>query len=79
MPITNGRYVNPGWVNETAPGISAQEMNAISDSLERVPIANGGTNGTTVAEARNNLGLGNTDGALPIANGGTGARNAQDA
>ena len=37
-----------------------------------VPIARGGTGATTVAEARNALGLGNTDGALPIANGGTG-------
>lgn len=41
-----------------------------------VPVASGGTGGTTVAEARNNLGLGNTSGALPIANGGTGATNA---
>lgn len=37
-----------------------------------VPVASGGTGGTTVEEARNNLGLGNTSGALPIANGGTG-------
>ena len=36
-------------------------------------IANGGTGATTVAGARNALGLGNTSGALPIANGGTGA------
>lgn len=37
-----------------------------------VPIANGGTGASTVAAARNNLGLGNTSGAVPIANGGTG-------
>ena len=37
-----------------------------------LPIANGGTGSSTVAGARNNLGLGNTDGALPVANGGTG-------
>ena len=37
-----------------------------------LPIAQGGTGKTTVAAARNALGLGNTSGALPIANGGTG-------
>nr|DAZ82056.1 MAG TPA: tail protein [Caudoviricetes sp.] len=37
-----------------------------------VPMTSGGTGGTTVAEARKNLGLGETDGALPIENGGTG-------
>ena len=36
-------------------------------------IKNGGTGATTIAGARKNLGLGNTDGALPIENGGTGA------
>jgi hypothetical protein len=41
-----------------------------------VPVASGGTGGTTVAEARKNLGLGDTSGALPIANGGTGATSA---
>ena len=35
-------------------------------------VSKGGTGATTVASARNNLGLGNTSGALPIANGGTG-------
>ena len=39
-------------------------------------ITNGGTGATTVADARNNLGLGNTAGALPVANGGTGASDA---
>lgn len=37
------------------------------------PISKGGTGANTVAGARNNLGLGNTDGALPVKNGGTGA------
>ena len=41
-----------------------------------VPISRGGTGGTTVAAARNALGLGNTAGAVPIANGGTGATTA---
>ena len=42
-------------------------------------IANGGTGATTVANARNALGLGNTSGALPVANGGTGATTAKNA
>jgi len=37
-----------------------------------IPIESGGTGQTTVAAARNALGLGNTSGAVPIANGGTG-------
>jgi len=44
-----------------------------------VPVTSGGTGGTTVAEARNNLGLGNTGGALPIENGGTGCTTLADA
>lgn len=35
-------------------------------------VANGGTGATTLALARNAMGLGNTTGAVPVANGGTG-------
>lgn len=38
-----------------------------------VAVSRGGTGATTVAGARNALGLGNTSGAVPVANGGTGA------
>lgn len=79
MPIQNGKYINPGWVNDTNPALNATEMNAISDTLALVPIANGGTGGATVAAARYNLGLGNTSGAVPIANGGTAATTAAQA
>ena len=72
MPIVSGAYQNPGWANGTTPAIDATELNAMSNTLECVPIANGGTGGTTVAEARNALGLGNTNGALPVENGGSG-------
>lgn len=40
---------------------------------EPLEVTEGGTGSTTVAGARNALGLGNTSGALPVANGGTGA------
>ena len=43
------------------------------DKTAVIDIAHGGTGATTVAGARNALGLGNTSGALPVANGGTGA------
>ena len=51
-----------------------------AENIENVmSIEQGGTGATTVAAARNALGLGNTSGALPIANGGTGANTADDA
>lgn len=56
MPNPNGVYVNPGWVNNAQPNINATELNAISDTLERVPVANGGTGATTAAQALENLG-----------------------
>ena len=36
MPIVNGKYQNPGWRNGQAPAINATELNAISDTLEKV-------------------------------------------
>lgn len=62
MPIRNGAYVSPNWANNTSPYINAAELNAISDTLETVPVANGGTGATTAATALTNLG------ALPKAN-----------
>lgn len=44
-----------------------------------LPVSSGGTGQTTVAAARNAMGLGNTTGAVPVANGGTGATAAADA
>lgn len=73
-------YTNPGFVNGSSPALNASNLNDIADTLECVPVENGGTGATTAANARNNLGL-NTAGvnalvngnALPVANGGTGA------
>lgn len=79
MPIENGKYVPPNWTNNTSPAINAAELNAMSTILSKIPVANGGTGATTVAAARNNLGLGNTSGPVPIASGGTGANNVQAA
>lgn len=53
--------------------------NLASGTYGTLPIASGGTGATTVAAARNNLGLGNTSGAVPVANGGTGATTASAA
>ena len=36
MPITNGKYINPGWVNGQPPAINASELNAISDTLQHL-------------------------------------------
>ena len=36
MPIVNGKYKNPGWVNGQRPAIDAAELNAISDTLEKL-------------------------------------------
>lgn len=35
MPIINGRYVAPTWVNDENPPINAQEMQDICDSIEK--------------------------------------------
>lgn len=36
MPITNGKYVNPGWKNGGPPALDAGELNAISNTLVNV-------------------------------------------
>lgn len=41
MPITNGKYVNPGWVDGQAPAINASELNAISTTLENLDASGG--------------------------------------
>lgn len=51
----------------------------ITDLEGTLGINKGGTGATTVEEARNALGLGNTSGAVPIENGGTGSSSASGA
>lgn len=36
MPIVEGKYQNPGWQDNAAPPINADELNDISDTLEKV-------------------------------------------
>ncbi len=59
----NAVEINPAW--------GVYHGNTRLDGT--VAINRGGTGATTVAGARQALGLGNTAGAVPIANGGTGA------
>lgn len=56
-PISSGSYVAPTFVNDASPALNASEMNAIAQTLQKVPVANGGTGATTAAEARTNLGI----------------------
>lgn len=44
MPIQNGKYKSPHWVDNSPPAIDAAELNAISDTLENLD-AGGGTGG----------------------------------
>ena len=52
------------------------DIDGLQTLTDVLPVGNGGTGATTIAGARNKLGLGNTTGALPVANGGTGSTNA---
>ena len=59
--------------------ISLGSINAASITSGTLAVARGGTGQTTLALARNAMGLGNTTGAVPVANGGTGATSASAA
>lgn len=39
MPIVNGRYVAPTWINKTVPAVNASELNAISGTLAKLDIS----------------------------------------
>lgn len=67
--LSDGTGIAFGKVAETSCRV---EFGWPVELAEPLPISQGGTGKTTVAAARNALGLGNTSGALPIANGGTG-------
>jgi hypothetical protein len=88
IPVTGGVEVHQLYFVQNHGAIYHRGANGsgwgggwklLYDSATVVPVANGGTGQTTVAAARNALGLGNTAGALPVANGGTGAGSAKAA
>lgn len=67
-------YVNPGWINNSAPAIDAENLNNLSSTLEQVPVQNGGTGCSTHTEGAILVG----DGTEPIVGMvGTGAVYAQ--
>lgn len=49
MPIQNGKYINPGWVDNAPPAIDAAELNAISDTLENLDAGGSGGEGKRYA------------------------------
>lgn len=55
MPKSNGAYISPTWVNGTDPAITPTEMQAITDTLELVPVANGGTGLATADDIKESL------------------------
>ena len=62
MPIVSGAYVSPSWANGTSPYINASELQAMSDSIACLPVANGGTGATSASAALTALG------AVPLSN-----------
>jgi len=71
------KAVTPAGVKvELDKKAAVSHTQAFSTITGTVPVAQGGTGQTTLALARNAMGLGNTTGALPVANGGTGATTA---
>lgn len=42
MPIVNGKYKNPGWMDNQKPPISAENLNDISNTLENLDAQGGG-------------------------------------
>lgn len=39
MPMQNGKYVSPTWVNGQAPALSATELNAMTQTIENNQVA----------------------------------------
>lgn len=61
MPIIDGKYVNPGWVNGGPPAINADELNAISEAIVSLE-----TQDNNFKAALNAIGLDIENGAFVI-------------
>lgn len=49
MPIVNGRYVSPTWLNNAPPAIDQTELQAITDTLAELDSGSGGGSGKRYA------------------------------
>jgi len=47
MPIVSGNYESPTWVNDQAPKLNADEMNAITQTVEASQVLTGSGAPTT--------------------------------
>ena len=71
--FTNARYTHVHFQFENNRWVIVEPNLDVSlATAGTLAVARGGTGQTTLALARNAMGLGNTTGALPVANGGTG-------
>lgn len=68
-----GNVSNTSDVDKPISEATQKALAGKVNATDVIDVAHGGTGAKTVADARNALGLGKTDGALPVANGGTGA------
>lgn len=51
MPIVDGKYKNPGWVNNGPPYINASELNDMGNTLENLDNSKEGGGSVTVDDA----------------------------
>lgn len=49
MPIQNGRYISPTWLNNGPPAIDQAELQAMTDTLEQLDSGTGGSGGKRYA------------------------------
>lgn len=69
-------YTNPNFTNDQTPPLNADNMNALANAVQLLPVANGGTGKTTFPSGYvltgNGTGAISAVNVLPVAHGGTG-------